>query len=129
MIYLLTAPVVLNSIHINAFWSLEHGVWLVFMGTLGWIFYSLYRFTPSLLKAQMGVIDKSLVVGQLLVLFYIFKLTKLGLANVFVSFETGIHVQALVLLVILVAMYFFHKWSKGLYLTHGAVILFRTWEV
>jgi uncharacterized membrane protein len=123
-IYLFTVPVVLNSIQINAFWSLEHTVWLVFIGTFGWIFYSLYRFTPSLLKAKMEVIDQSLVVGQLLVLVYIFKLTKLGLATVFVSFETGIHVQGLVLLVVLVVMYFFHKWSRGLYLTHGAVILF-----
>ena len=124
VIYLFTVPAVLNTIQINAFWSLEHVVWLVFIGSFSWIFYTLYRFTPSCLKGKMKSIDKSLIIGQLLVLFYIFKLTTLGLANAYVSFETANHVQALVLLVVLSAMYFFHRWSKGLYLTHGAGILF-----
>ena len=102
VIYLFTVPAVLNTMQINAFWSLEHAVWLVFIGSFGWIFYTLYRFTPSCLMGKTKSIDKSLIVGQLLVLFYIFKLTELGLANTYVSFETGIHVQALVLLVVLV---------------------------
>ena len=83
-----------------------------------------YRFTPSRLKGKTKSIDKGLIVGQLLILFYIFKLTGLGLANIYVSFETANHVQALVLLVVLSAMYLFYRWRKGLYLTHGAVILF-----
>ena len=124
VIYLFTIPVVLTTMQINAFWSLEHAVWLVFIGSFSWIFYTLYRFTPSRLKGQTKLIDKSLIVGQLFVLLYIFKLTKLGLANAYVSFETGIHIQGFVLLVVLMAMYFFHKWSKGLYLTHGTFILF-----
>jgi uncharacterized membrane protein len=124
VIYLLTIPTVLTTMHINAFWSLEHAVWLVFIGSFSWIFYMLYRFTPSRLMGKTKSIDKSLIVGQLLVLFYIFNLTKLGLANTYVSFATGNHVQALVILMVLSAMYFCHRWSKGLYLTHGAVILF-----
>lgn len=123
VIYLFTAQAVLNTIQINAFWSLEHAVWLVFIGSFSWLFYTLYRFTPSRLMEKTKSIDKSLIVGQLLVLFYIFKLTKLWLTNTYVSFETGIHVQALLFLVVLSAMYFFHRWSKGLYLTHAAVIL------
>jgi len=123
-IYLFTVPTVLTTMQINVFWSLEHAVWLVFIGSFSWLFYTLYQFTPSRLKGKTKSIDKSLIVGQLFVLFYIFQLTELGLANTYVSFETGNHVQALVLLVILSAMYVFHRWSKGLYLTHGAVILF-----
>ncbi|KAA0948545.1 DUF2339 domain-containing protein [Sporosarcina sp. ANT_H38] len=123
VIYVFTVQAVLNTIQINAFWSLEHAVWLVFIGSFSWIFYTLYRFTPSRLIGKTKSIDKSLIVGQLLILFYILKLTKLWLANTYVSFETGIHVQALVFLVVLSAMYFCHRWSKGLYLTHAAVIL------
>ncbi|WP_082786460.1 DUF2339 domain-containing protein [Sporosarcina psychrophila] len=124
VIYLFTVPAVLTTMQINAFWSMENAVWLVFIGSFSWIFYTLYRFTPSRLLGKTKSIDKSLIVGQLLVLVYIFKLTKLGLANTYVSFDTANHVQAFVLLMVLSAMYFFHKWSKGLYLTHGAVILF-----
>ena len=124
VIYLFTVPAVLTTMQINAFWSMENAVWLVFIGSFSWIFYTLYRFTPSRLLGKTKSIDKSLIVGQLLVLVYIFKLTKLGLANTYVSFDTANHVHAFVLLVVLSAMYFFHKWSKGLYLTHGAVILF-----
>lgn len=124
VIYLFTVPAVLTTMQINVFWSMENAVWLVFIGSFSWIFYTLYRFTPSRLLGKTKSIDKSLIVGQLLVLVYIFKLTKLGLANTYVSFDTANHVHAFVLLVVLSAMYFFHKWSKGLYLTHGAVILF-----
>ncbi|MEK4713058.1 DUF2339 domain-containing protein [Sporosarcina sp. FSL K6-5500] len=124
VIYLFAVPAVLTTMQINAFWSMENAVWLVFIGSFSWIFYTLYRFTPSRLLGKTKSIDKSLIVGQLLVLVYIFKLTKLGLANTYVSFDTANHVHAFVLLVVLSAMYFFHKWSKGLYLTHGAVILF-----
>ncbi|WP_421102102.1 DUF2339 domain-containing protein [Sporosarcina psychrophila] len=124
VIYLFTVPAFLTTMQINVFWSMENAVWLVFIGSFSWIFYTLYRFTPSRLLGKTKSIDKSLIVGQLLVLVYIFKLTKLGLANTYVSFDTANHVHAFVLLVVLSAMYFFHKWSKGLYLTHGAVILF-----
>ena len=124
VIYLLTVLTVLDTMQINAFWSLEHAVWLVFIGSFSWLFYTLYQFTPSRLKGKTKSIDKSLIVVQLLVLFYIFKLTQLWLANTYVSFTTGNHVQALVLLMVLSAMYFFHRWTNGLYLTHGAVILF-----
>ena len=70
------------------------------------------------------MIDKSLIIAQVFVLLYIYGLTKLGLANAYVSFETGVHIQRLVLLVVLIAMYNVYKWSKGLYLTHATVILF-----
>jgi len=124
LIYLFSVPAVLSTMQINAFWSLEHAVWLVFIGSFSWIFYTLYQFTPSRLQGDTKLIDKSLVAGQLLVLFYIFQLTKLGIANIYISFETAYHVHALVVLVVLSAMYVLHRWSKGLYLTHGAVILF-----
>ena len=86
VIYLFTVPTVLTTTQINAFWSLEHAVWLASIGSFSCLFYMLYNFTPSRLKEKTKSIDKSLIVGQLLVLFYIFKLTKLGLANTYVSF-------------------------------------------
>ena len=124
VIYLFTVPFVLTSMQINEFWSLEHAVWLVFIGTFSWVFYALYRFEPSILKGKTMLIDKSLIIAQVFVLLYIYELTTLGLANAYVSFETGIHIQGFVLLAVLIAMYTVYKWNKGLYLTHGTVILF-----
>lgn len=124
IVYLFALPAVLITTPIEVFWSLEHAVWLVFLASVGWLFYTLYRWTPTWLVGKTVRIDGSLIVGQVLVLLYINKLTVLFLSNTYFAFETAIYVQGLVMLVVLCAMYALHKWHKGLYVAHSTVILF-----
>ncbi|MCG7336669.1 DUF2339 domain-containing protein [Sporosarcina sp. ACRSM] len=124
VIYLFTIPNVLTGMYFETFWSLEHIVWLVFLASVGWLFYTVYRYTPRFLVGKTVVIDRSLIIGQVFVLIYVNKLTRLWLASTSLSFTTELHVQWFVLLVVLCAMYVLHRWQRGLYIAHGAVLLF-----
>lgn len=124
IIYLFASIFVLSTLQFSVFWSLEHAVWLVFLATMGGVFYTLYRYPPALLKGKTVGIDQSLVAGQVVVLLYVNLVTRIGLAHSQVSYGTSLHVQSMVLLVALVAMYFCYRWRRGLYLTSGAVALF-----
>lgn len=124
IVYLFALPAVLITTPIEVFWSLEHAVWLVFLASVGWLYYTLYHWTPTWLVGKTVRIDGSLIIGQVLVLLYINKLTLLWLSSTYLSFETTMHVQYFVVLIELCAMYALHKWRKGLYVTHSAVILF-----
>ncbi len=123
IIYLFALPAVLTTLYFEEFWSLEHVVWLVFLASIGWLFYMLYRYTPAFLVGKTVLIDRSLIIGQVFVLMYVNKLTRLWLASTSLSFATELHVQWFVLLVVLCAIYVLHRWQKGLYIAHGAVLL------
>ncbi|WP_318617769.1 DUF2339 domain-containing protein [Sporosarcina sp. YIM B06819] len=124
IVYLFALPAVLMTTPIEVFWSLEHAIWLVFLASVGWLFYTLYRWTPMWLAGKMVRIDQSLIVGQVFVLLYLNQLTMLWLSDTNLPYVTAMHVQAIVVLVALCAMYTLHKWSKGLYVAHSTVILF-----
>ncbi|WP_203248247.1 DUF2339 domain-containing protein [Sporosarcina beigongshangi] len=124
IVYLFALPAVLTTVQIEQFWSLEHAVWLVFLASVGWLFYTLYRWTPTWLVGKTVRIDGSLIAGQVLVLLYLNQLTVLWLSSTSLAFETAMHVQRFVMLVVLCAMYTLHKWRKGLYVAHSTVILF-----
>ncbi|WP_342506938.1 DUF2339 domain-containing protein [Sporosarcina sp. FSL K6-2383] len=124
IVYLFALPAVLIIVQIEQLWSLEHAVWLVLLASMGWLFYTLYRWTPKWLVGKTQRIDGSLIVGQVLVLLYLSQLTMLWLSSVSLAFETAMHVQRFVVLVVLCAMYTLHKWRKGLYVAHSTVILF-----
>lgn len=124
IVYLFALPAVLITTPIEVFWSLEHAVWLVFLASVGWLFYTLYHWMPTWLVGKTVRIDGSLIIGQVLVLLYINQLTLLWLSSTYFAFETAMHVQWLVVLVALCLMYALHKWRQGLYVAHSAVILF-----
>ncbi|MBE1553046.1 DUF2339 domain-containing protein [Sporosarcina limicola] len=121
-VYLLTALVILVSTEFYLLLSLEHAVWLVFLGTILWIYYTLYQFVPAVLKEKLERIDRGLIIGQVISLYYIYKVVTILIVNAQLSFETGMHVQILVFIVALCLMYMFYKWKHGVYLTHAVVI-------
>lgn len=123
-VYSLTALVVLLLIGINSLLSLEHVTWLVFLGSIGWIYYTLYQYPPAFLKGNLKAIDQSLLVGQIIALLYIMKLTSLALSGMSIGYLTATHTHILVLILALTAMYAFHKWERGKYLAHGVMIEF-----
>ncbi|KXH80860.1 DUF2339 domain-containing protein [Sporosarcina sp. HYO08] len=124
IIYLFTAMAVLFDTEFYGFWTWEHAVWIVFLYTMLWIYYTLYQFPPAFLKGKIVRINQSLVVGQLIVLVYVTKLTGIWVEGIGLHFETASHIRYLVLMIVLCGMYAFHKWEKGIYLTHTAVLLF-----
>jgi len=123
-IYGITAYVVFFTIDLTGFISLEHALWLMFLGTMIFIYYSLIKFPPSLLKGKLKRIDQSLMIGQIIVMNYVIRLTSLALQDSDFATPTISHVYGLVLLATLVATYFIHKWQRGRYITYLVVIEF-----
>ncbi|MFS0576218.1 DUF2339 domain-containing protein [Sporosarcina sp. 179-K 3D1 HS] len=124
IVYGWVALIIVGTLRLPEFFSLEHAVWLVFLGTLLWIYFSLYRFPPVFLHGKVKRLDQSLVAGQVVFLFYLYQVTNWWLERNPFSFATATHIQYLVFICVLVAMYGFHRWKHGLYLTHAAVFGF-----
>lgn len=123
-VYSLTALVIVVLVGFDSLLSLEHVTWLVFLGSIGWIYYTLYQYPPVRLKGNFKAIDQSLLIGQVIALLYMIKLTSLALRGMSIGYLTATHIHLLVLIVALTAMYGFHKWKRGKYLVHGAMIAF-----
>ena len=70
------------------------------------------------------MLDRSLIFGQLVFLFYLYQLVHLWTIQSSLSHATSTHVQYLVFIGVFLAMSGFHKWKHGLYLTHAAVFGF-----
>lgn len=121
-IYGITAWTVILTVYMEKIVSYDHLVWLILLFTMGWIYHSVYRFGPSQFQLPIKKIDMSLVIGQIIVLLYIFHLTEIWMFHAHLPFETGSHLQAFILLITLFFMYFSHKWKHGVYLTYAAVI-------
>lgn len=123
-VYSWVALTILGTMPIRELFSLEHFVWLLFIGSMLWIYGSLYRFPLACLKGKVERLDQSLVAGQLVFLFYLYQLMMIWIERSLISYETATHVQMLVFVGAFAAMYGFHKWKHGLYLTHAAVFGF-----
>lgn len=123
-IYVLSAYTVFLFTDIPHFLSLEHGIWMVFLYSIVLIYYSIYEFQPSFLKGKMKNIDMSLILGQVIVLFYIIRLTHLALQNIEFHYNTLAHIYSLVLIIVLAIMYPIYKWHRGMYVAHAVVIEF-----
>ncbi|BAQ09066.1 membrane protein [Bacillus sp. OxB-1] len=124
LVYGWVALTILGMLPLQEFISLEHGVWLVFLGSLLWIYHSLYRFPPARLDGKLILLDRSLIFGQLVFLFYLYQLVHLWTIQSSLSHATATHVQYLVFIGVFLVMSGFHKWKHGLYLTHAAVFGF-----
>jgi hypothetical protein len=123
-IYVLTAQFIVVMPFIDLV-SLEHVVWIVFLSTLGWIFYSFYQFPPKALQGSETIrIDMALIIGQLAVMAYIYNVTKIVVDASLLTYETAWHVFILVFIAALCAMYPINKWKHGLYVAHAVVIEF-----
>lgn len=123
-IYGITACIVFFTIDLTRFISLEHALWLLFLGTMVFVYYSFIKFPPSFLKGKLKRIDQSLIIGQIIVVSYVVRLTSLALQDLDLATTTTSHVFGLVLLATLVAMYFIHKWQRGRYVTYLVFIEF-----
>lgn len=124
IIYFFTASTVFTMLEIPAFMSLAHGIWIVFLYSVVLLFYSLYEHPPAFLKGNLKGVDMSLIIGQLVVLNYVIRMTALSLQDRLVFAETAAHVYILVLMLVLCGMYMFHKWPRGTYIVHATVIEF-----
>ena len=123
-VYVLSAYTVFLFTDILSFLSLEHGIWLVFLYSIVLIYYTIYEYTPPFLKGKMKDIDISLIIGQVIVLVYVIRLTHLVLQNTAFNHNTFTHIYGLVLIVVLASMYLIHKWHRGLYVAHAVVTQF-----
>ncbi|MFD1928813.1 DUF2339 domain-containing protein [Sporosarcina siberiensis] len=123
-IYGITAYSVFFTNDLYRFYSLEHALWLLFLGTMVFIYYSFIKFPPSFLKGKLKRIDQSLIIGQLIVMNYVVRLTNLTLQDSDLATTTINHIFGLVLLATLGAMYFIHKWQRGRYVTYAVLIEF-----
>jgi len=124
LIYVLAALFVFFIIELTRFYSLEHALWILFLLTMISLYYSLYKYAPSFLKGKLEVIDQSLIIGQIIVLNYVIRLTGLALQGSRFGAVTIMHIYGLVLIITLLGMYFLHKWHRGRYITHAVVIEF-----
>lgn len=122
LIYGITAWTVILTVYMEQIVSYDHLVWLIFLLTMGWIYYSVYRFAPDKFHLPIKRIDMSLIIGQIIALLYIFHLTEIWMIHSPLPFETVSHFQAFILLITLFSMYFAYKWKHGVYLTYAAVI-------
>lgn len=121
-VYLITAQFVLILPFLKLA-SLDHAVWLVFIGTLVWIYYSFYQFPPTALQGGKGKrIDMALIIGQLVVMLYLYNVVRLLLDASQLSSETIWHVFILVFIAALCAMYPINEWKHGLYVAHAVVV-------
>lgn len=121
-IYVLTAQFIVVMPFLDLV-SLEHVVWLVFISTLGWIFYSFYQFPPTALQGDKAErIDMALIIIQLVVMTYIYNIVRILVDASLLSNETAWHVFILVFIAALCAMYPINEWKHGVYVAHAVVI-------
>lgn len=123
-IYFFTASAIFMLLAIPSFMSLEHGIWVVFLYSVVLIFYSIYEHPPALLKGSLKGVDVSLILGQVIVVNYVLRLTSLALRDRLLLAETAAHVYILVLMIVLCGMYLFHRWERGTYIVHATIIEF-----
>ncbi len=123
-IYAFSASAVFMLIDITRFISLGHGLWIIFLYSVVLIYYSIYEWPPSFLKKHLKGVDISLIIGQLIVLNYVFRLTHLAIQQGTFFLETTAHIYIVVFLVLLFGLYFLHKWVRGIYIVHASVIEF-----
>jgi len=122
-IYIVAGMVVLVT-GIYEFISLENSAWIVLMLTLTFIYYTAYQFLPTKLKVDIKRIDQSLIVGQIILLFYLIKLTSITLSNFKIGFATSEHLHLLVMIIAIGAMTQLSKWIRGKYLAYSAIVLY-----
>ncbi len=123
-IYGFTAWTVLFSVNLTEFVSLEHALWLLFLATMVFVYYSWIKFPPAFLKGKLKRIDQSLIIGQIIVVSYVIRLTSLALEDSGLATSTSSHVYGLVLIGTLVGMYFIHRWPRGRYVANIVLIEF-----
>lgn len=122
--YTVVASAVLSIIQINAFVSIEHLIWLIFMYTIVLIYYTLTQYAPSFLKGQEKPINSSFIAGQLVFLLYVGYLVGIFVEQLHLNMVTTMHVFFFVFLIAIATTFSFFKWHRGMYLAHAAVIEF-----
>ena len=123
-IYIVAGTAVFLLIGIYEFISLENLAWVVLMLTLAFIYYTAYQFLPTNLKVDVKKIDQSLIVGQIILLVYLLKLTTIILSKFKIGFATTEHIHLLVMILTIGAMTQLVKWARGKYLAYSAVLLY-----
>jgi uncharacterized membrane protein len=106
------------------FMSLENLSWIVLLATIMFIYYTAYQFLPKNLKVDLKKIDQSLIVGQIVLLVYLLKLTTVALSDFKIGFATNEHIHLLVMIIAIGGMIQFTRWARGKYLAFSAVILY-----
>ncbi|WP_172370600.1 DUF2339 domain-containing protein [Sporosarcina jiandibaonis] len=123
-IYVIAGSAVFLATGIYEFISLENLSWIVLILTLVFIYYTAYQFLPKNLKVELRQIDQSLIVGQIILLVYLLKLTTVVLSDFKIGFATNEHIHLLVMIIAIGSMMQFSKWARGKYLAYSAVILY-----
>lgn len=122
-VYLLSAYTTITAVDFTTVWSIEHIVWIVLFVSMAALYSSFYRWRPAFIKERIRL-DQSLVIGQLIVLIYIFKIVNLWLTDTNLSYQTVTHVELGILLLVLRAFYLLRNWRYGRFITHAVVIEF-----
>jgi uncharacterized membrane protein len=123
-IYIIAGSAVFLATGIYDFMSLENLSWIVLLATIMFIYYTAYQFLPGDLKVDIKNIDQSLIVGQIVLLVYLLKLTTVTLSDFKIGFATNEHIHLLVMIIVIGGMVGFTKWARGKYLAYSAVILY-----
>ncbi|MGM8213270.1 DUF2339 domain-containing protein [Virgibacillus sp. W0430] len=120
-VYGLTAYVVISFITIQRFFSIEHFSWMALLITMCSVYYIVYQMNRTKIETKQTFFAHSLIIGQFIVFLYIHHLANTFIHMVNISYPTALHVKMLIYLLVLILMYFMHKWKHGLFVTHASI--------
>lgn len=127
IVYIGPALTIISMYAIEEVFSMEHVGWLILLYSVVLFFYTLYDSPPRWVRSDIVMIDRSLVIGQILLLIYVTRLLQLIVEeSVYLTYSDIMtkHIFFLGWLIVLGAMYQFHKWKHGQYIVHTACILY-----
>lgn len=102
--------------------SAEHAVWLMFIGTLMLIFAAFYQHPPAWIKTPQ--IDAALIVGQIVVLIYLFRLSGVLLRDADLAFGTESHLRIGILGLLAFGSTFLRRSARGKYVAIAGKVEF-----
>ncbi|KZE37712.1 hypothetical protein AV656_09260 [Bhargavaea cecembensis] len=106
------------------FFSAEHAVWLMFIGTLALVYAAFYQHRPAWIKTSQ--IDAALIAGQIVVLIYMFRLSGVLLRDAELAFGPEWHLRIGIIGLLAFGSYFLHRSAHGRYVAGAGAIEFIT---
>lgn len=127
IVYIGPALTILSLYMIESVFSMEHLGWLILLYSVTLFYYTLYDSPPKWARGKLDMIDRSLVIGQILLLIYVTRIIQLIVEeSVLLTYSDMMvrHIFFLGWMAVLGAMYQFRKWKHGQYIVHAACILY-----
>lgn len=122
-VYIFTILAIFTWIRIDRWFSLDHFLWIAFLASVGWVFYTLYRYRPSFMTVK--AIDQSLIAALLIVIAYVNQLTTMVLRAFPLGVQTEKQIELFVIMLLLGVLYVYGRsWHRGLYVMHASLIIY-----